>query len=162
MSKTIFEEKQIFYKNPFMLVAIGVTLIVLISQQLSSGNNFLLDINNYTSTILILVMAWLLFIQLKTRIDEKGIHVTFFPFIWKRKTFTWEDIYSAKAIKYSPLGDYGGWGYRISFKGKGRAYNIHGNKGINIVLKDGKIRLIGTQKMDEANSCIAQYLPKKA
>lgn len=48
--------------------------------------------------------------------------------------------------------DYGGWGLRLGFFGKGRAYNISGNIGMQIVFKDGKKLLIGTQKSAEIKS----------
>ena len=58
----------------------------------------------------------------------------------------------------SPIQEYGGWGYRTSFgKKKGSAYNVKGDKGIQIELKTGKKLLIGTQKEDEAQQVIGRY-----
>lgn len=161
MSKTIFEEKQRF-NNPLIWVGMGVAFIVVFYQTFFSGEDVPLAGQLISFGVFLLVFIFLFIIQLSTRIDEHGIHVHFFPFLLKRKSFLWDDIYSVEVIKYSPLGDYGGWGYRISFKGKGRAYSTRGNKGIKVVLKDGKTRMIGTQKMDEANTCLQQYIEKKA
>lgn len=54
------------------------------------------------------------------------------------------DIASFKALTYRPLRDYGGWGVR----GMGRrvAYNVKGNQGVELVLRDGRVVLIGTQE----------------
>lgn len=161
MSKTIFEEKQRF-NNPLVWIGMGVAFIVVFYQTFLAENDTSLNRQLISFGLFLLVFVFLFIIQLNTRIDEHGIHVHFFPFLFKRKSFSWSDIYSAEAVKYSPLGDYGGWGYRISFRGKGRAYSTRGDKGIKVVLKDGKTRMIGTQKMDEANACLQQYIEKKA
>lgn len=50
--------------------------------------------------------------------------------------------------------DYGGWGFRFGLFGKGRALNVSGNKGIQLVLTDGTRLLIGTNKPDEARQAL--------
>lgn len=54
------------------------------------------------------------------------------------------DIDSFRALTYRPLRDYGGWGVR----GLGRrvAYNVKGNQGVELTLRDGRIVLIGSQE----------------
>lgn len=78
-----------------------------------------------------------------------GIYVRFFPFLLTFRKYPWEDLEKATVRTYSPLAEYGGWGYRISFSGKGRAFNISGNKGLQLKFKNGKKLLIGTNKPDE-------------
>ncbi len=95
-------------------------------------------------------------LKLKTRIDHNGIHYAFYPMRKTLKTISWRDIKSCEVITYSPIGDYGGWGYRLSFR-KGRALNINGNKGIKIELHNNKQLLIGTQKPDAAKDAIVYY-----
>jgi len=56
--------------------------------------------------------------------------------------------------KYSPIGEYGGWGYRVAGKRSGVAYNISGNMGIQIELKNGKKILLGTRKPEEAKEAL--------
>nr|MBP6978828.1 hypothetical protein [Lentimicrobiaceae bacterium] len=54
---------------------------------------------------------------------------------------------------YSTIGEYGGWGYRMGGKKAGVAYNISGNMGLQLELKNGKKILLGTKKpveMEEA------------
>ncbi|MBL1144557.1 MAG: hypothetical protein HND54_06425 [Bacteroidetes bacterium] len=160
MSKTIFEEKQRF-NQPLVWIGLFIALSVVIYTSFFVDNERTTESQLFTLGLFLLIITLFLFIQLKTRIDDRGIHFQFFPFHFSMKTYTWDEIYSAEAIKYSPIGDYGGWGYRISFRGKGKAYSTRGDKGIKIILKDGKTRMIGTQKMEEANSCILQYIQKK-
>lgn len=48
---------------------------------------------------------------------------------------------------YSPIGEYGGWGIR---NGKhGRAFNMRGNEGVQLVLRSGQRVLIGSQRPEE-------------
>lgn len=98
--------------------------------------------------IVVFVDLLLVFLQLKTKINEKGISYQLFPFHLKEKIFIWDEIAEANIRKYSPIWEYGGWGYRYSFK-NGKAINISGNMGLQLVLKNGKKILIGTNKPKE-------------
>ncbi|NQX76517.1 MAG: hypothetical protein HRT75_02160 [Gilvibacter sp.] len=74
---------------------------------------------------------------------------------------SWDEIESLYVREYSPIGEYGGWGYRLSFsKSTGRAYNVSGNLGIQIELKNGKRVLVGTRKKEEAEAVINYYTKK--
>lgn len=97
-----------------------------------------------------LVVGVMLFfgLRLKTKVDENGIYYRFFPFHLKTRFKSWEDIEYAYVRKYSPLGEYGGWGIRLTF-GNGLALNVSGNMGLQIKYKNGKKLLIGTNKATE-------------
>lgn len=97
-------------------------------------------------------------INLKTRIDEKGVQYQFFPFNLKPRLLAWSDIDSCYVRTYSPIKEYGGWGYRLGIWGHGKAYSIKGNLGIQLILKNGKKLLLGTQQEDRAKRVIANYL----
>ena len=86
-------------------------------------------------TVLIgLGLPYLFFImKLKTRVSEKGLHYQFFPIHLKEHVISFEDISSFKARNYSPLKEFGGWGIRWGFEGK--AYNVSGEKGLQLMLK---------------------------
>ncbi|MGB5498309.1 MAG: DUF6141 family protein [Maribacter sp.] len=96
------------------------------------------------------------FLKLRTEIDESGIHYQFLPFHFSVKNIPWTAIQNCYIRTYNPIMEYGGWGYRSSL-GKGSAYNVKGNKGIQIELKSGKKILFGTQKEDEAKQIIQRY-----
>ena len=96
-------------------------------------------------------------INLKTRIDEKGVQYQFFPFNLKPRLLSWCDIDSCYVRTYSPIKEYGGWGYRSGILSYGKAYNIKGNVGIQLILKNGKKLLIGTQQKEQAKQVIANY-----
>lgn len=97
----------------------------------------------------ILVIILFLVIRLETKIDEQGISVRFFPFQITFRYYPWRNIKKAYVRKYSPLTEYGGWGLRQGLFGKGKAYNVKGNQGLQIILNDEKKVLIGTQKQNE-------------
>jgi len=53
------------------------------------------------------------------------------------------EIEKIEACIYSPIKDYGGWGIRFRYKAK--AYNIKGNEGVKVYLKNGRHILFGSQ-----------------
>lgn len=110
---------------------------------------------------LLLVIFLLVLIRLKTSINQHGIQVQFFPFHLKPVVYKWEDIYTAEVLKYSPIGDYGGWGIRISLSGKGKAFSVSGTDGIKIILENGKTRMLGTQLPKDAQKAIQQFIKEK-
>ena len=117
-----------------------------------------------SSIILTLVTILIFSLKLKTRIDENGITYQFSPFHVKAKNVPWESLNKCVVRKYSPILEYGGWGYRGIMRSKmfgvgknGRAYNIKGNIGIQMELRDGTKILIGTQKINQAKEVIKNY-----
>jgi hypothetical protein len=111
-----------------------------------------------TGTLSIVFMAgfsWLFYsLKLITEVDSEGIHVRFFPLT--RKHIPFENISSCEARNYRPIQEYGGWGIR--FSRKGRAYNVSGNRGVQLGLLQGMPLLIGSQKADDLASAINAYL----
>lgn len=99
-------------------------------------------------------VVFLFFIlRLETKINAQGIHYRFFPL--PEKQIPWQDIKECYVRQYSPLKEFGGWGIRFGFNGK--AYNVKGNKGIQLVLKSSKKILIGTQNETEVKNVINSY-----
>lgn len=76
------------------------------------------------------------------------------------KHIAWHEIESISVRKYHPIREYGGWGYRTGFGKKSGAMNVKGNIGIQIVLKNNKKLLIGTQKERDAKSVLHSYSHK--
>lgn len=157
MSKTIFEEKQRFNQWVVWLGMVAVAGILIYQFVNREGDKeFLFSFGG-----LALVALFILSINLKTRIDEHGIHIKMFPFHLSTVSYLWSDLYSAEVTKYSPLGDYGGWGLRLSPK-NGKAFNVRGSIGIKIQTADGKTRMIGTQNGEAAKLVIENFKSKMA
>ena len=71
--------------------------------------------------------------------------------IWRRR-IPIESIRSCEARTYRPIREYGGWGIRWGPSGK--AYNVSGNEGVQLVLEGGKRVLIGSQRAEELAEAI--------
>jgi hypothetical protein len=104
--------------------------------------------------MVLLVSVIMLNFRLDSQIRKDGICFRFFPFHWAFRFYPWDKLSKSFVRQYNPIGEYGGWGLRFGMFGKGRAYNVSGNKGIQLVLTDGKRILIGTGKPDEAKAAL--------
>jgi hypothetical protein len=101
-----------------------------------------------------LFLAWLLagvalpalfaFGHLRTEVREDGIAVRFVPFHLRRRVWPWDRIEEVRPRQYSPLREFGGWGIRIG--PSGWAYNVSGDRGIEVTFRLGHRILIGTQE----------------
>ncbi len=133
------------------LFIFGLTKQVILGKQF--GDNPLSNWGLIIVTTLIFLFS-LLFLNLKldTYIKTDGIYVRFFPLHFNYKYFSWDSINQSFVRQYNPIGEYGGWGIR-GF-GKNRALNISGNKGIQLIKKDGSRLLIGTKKADEVTEIL--------
>lgn len=162
----IFKEEQRFTQT-WLMVVLAVSIIVpvaMITQEyLKEESN--ISLNKFVLTLLLIFasVGFIFFFKLKTRIDEKGIHYQFFPFHFSMKTIAWNAISKAGTRTYFPISEFGGWGLRGGFffnKGKGKAVNVSGDIGIQLILKNGDKLLIGTQKKIEANRVLETYKNK--
>ena len=99
------------------------------------------------------VIMLFIYSKLYVTIDERAIYYRYPPFVNSEKTLTKTDIKEAYVRKYEPIWEYGGWGYRIR-PGKGRAMNVSGNQGLQLILSDGKQLLIGTQKPEQMRQAV--------
>lgn len=95
------------------------------------------------------------FLKMETEVRADGLYVRFFPFHIQFKRFAAEDLSEHYARTYRPILEYGGWGIRCGWRG-GRAYNVSGNQGVQLVLKDGKRLLIGSQRAEELADAISK------
>lgn len=82
-----------------------------------------------------------------TEVRNDGLYIRFVPFLFKFRKIDLESAATIERVTYRPLMDYGGWGIRMTRKGK--AYNVKGNEGIRIEYENGRHLLIGSQKADE-------------
>ncbi len=109
--------------------------------------------------IVLVVVLFIYMCKLVVDINEKGISYQFWPLQLKHKQIEWNDIEKAYIRKYEPLWEYGGWGIRGSFK-NGKAYNIKGDIGLQLELKNGMRVLIGTGEQQKLESYL-QYIQQK-
>ncbi|OOG73308.1 hypothetical protein [Algoriphagus sp. A40] len=105
--------------------------------------------------IMTLIMGLLFNIKLETRIDEKGVHYKYFPFI-KWRLIEKSQIREAQVKTFDPLSDHGGWGIKGNRTTK--AYTVMGDSGLFINLGEKKKVLIGTQKPKELSEFIENWM----
>ena len=159
-----FSEVQRF-KQWWLWLIIAATLIVPVAITFYNGQkqpsgHLLNDILIGAIGPVFIILLFLI-IRLKTRIDASGIYYRFIPVHFQVLVIDWESVEKAYVRQYSPLLDYGGWGIRIGLGGKGKAYNIAGNMGLQIELKTGKKILIGTQRPEEITQLLNQLVKDK-
>lgn len=152
----IFEEQQRFRQWWLWLIILGINglLIYGFVQQVIVGKPFgeqpMSDTGITLSAVLSLALTlFSLSIRLETRITRDGIAVRFFPLHFKYKEYAWGTFSKSYVRKYAPLSEYGGWGLRFGMSGQGKAYNVSGNKGLQLEFTNQKKLLIGTRKPEE-------------
>ncbi|WP_282165369.1 hypothetical protein [Cellulophaga baltica] len=136
-----------------LLLIIGYLLFDLISFSYSSDEIFtvgtiIFNTENLIPLILVcLVILLFLILKLKTTLSQDYIQISFFPFFTKK--WNWSEINTTDIVTYGFIG----YGIRLSLK-YGTVYNIKGNHGLAIHLKNGKKLMVGTQKPEELANVI--------
>jgi hypothetical protein len=106
---------------------------------------------------ILLVIFWLLFgiglpalflfCRLVTEVRNDGIYIRFSPFHLSFRRIGFEELKGYDVRAYRPIREYGGSGIRSGSKGK--AYNVSGNRGVQLVLTNGRRLLLGSQRPEE-------------
>ncbi len=137
-----------------ILIAINVQFLYVIFRQVIGGHP--VGDNPMSNTGVIMVAAIVLvstvafyFFRLDTEISKERIRVRFFPIHFSFKSYTWDEISKSYVRVYQPIREYGGWGLRLGLLGKGKAYNVSGNTGLQLEFNNGRKLLIGTNKAEE-------------
>ena len=92
--------------------------------------------------------------RLETIIKKDGIYVRFFPFHFTFKRFGFDSLTKSFVRSYSAITEYGGWGLRVS--GKGAAYNVSGDKGLQLEFANNKRLLIGTNQPEQLTEVLRE------
>jgi len=162
MKSILFREEQQFSQAWIWVLLIGVLGLLLwgIFQQEVMDKPF--GDNPAPTFVLVLLTAiplgllWF-FAQLKltTTITSESIELHFKPLT--KRVIPIAEIRKGYIRKYRPISEFGGWGLR--YGSKGMAYNVAGDIGLQLELKNGKHILIGTQKENELEKVIKKLLP---
>jgi hypothetical protein len=163
----VFTEEQRFRKwflLPILaLPFIGILLIyTLENKELPTQESEAFWGITITLSILVIVSLFILSINLKTKIDEKGVFYQFYPIHFGEKFIAWNEIDKCYLKEYNSIHNFRGYGYRIQPFGKmkGKTINVGGNSGIQLELKNGGNLLIGTQKVTDAKRVLETYKQK--
>jgi hypothetical protein len=93
----------------------------------------------------IFVLFYGLMGELRTRVTDTGISLAWGAAELFRKEIPFTEIRGAKAVTYSPLREFGGWGIRWGSKGK-IAWTTRGNRALRLELANGKLFYIGSDR----------------
>ncbi len=161
MGKFHFEETQRFAR-PWLIATLALPLIGIIvfvgyglQQQLGfdgSFRNYAADDFSWLWGVALalvvsgLIFLGLVFLRLETRVTDEGILIRMPPLRHKRM-IRFGEIRSVAARTYRPIREYGGWGMRLG--PSGYAYNVSGNRGVQLEIEHGKPLLIGSQQADQ-------------
>jgi hypothetical protein len=109
-----------------------------------------------TSAILLSGGITYLFLRLRliTQVRDDGLLLHFVPL--RRRLIPWNKIQGCEARTYRPLREYGGWGIR--FSRAGIAYNVRGNQGVQLQLRDDRPLLVGSQQAQRLADSIRQRI----
>ena len=157
--KPLFHEEQKFtqwWLWLLLLAPIVILFYTLVKPILEDPNqangNFsfsLIPSNDFWISLGLMLVVLILFmlLKLKTTLSQDYIQVSFFPFFTKK--WNWSEINTTEIVTYGFVG----YGIRLSLK-YGTVYNIKGNYGLAIHLKNGKKLMVGTQKPEELANVI--------
>jgi hypothetical protein len=81
--------------------------------------------------------------KLIVELHTDSLVISFFPLLLFVERIPLSSIADYEVCTYHPLKEYGGWGIRYGPRGK--AYNVNGNRGVQIMLVSGEKILIGSQ-----------------
>jgi hypothetical protein len=161
MHGRIFKEEQSYLGTwlMYLVLMLEIPTLILVS---------VLELNDETSDktegiiaiasafcVMALIMGLIFSIRLKTRIDEKGIHYRYFPFI-RWRLIEKGTIRQVAVVSFNPLTDHGGWGIKGNKTTK--AFTVIGNHGLSIDVGEKKKVLIGTQKAKELREFIENWM----
>ncbi|WP_339876996.1 hypothetical protein [uncultured Algoriphagus sp.] len=160
MATRIFKETQSYVGSWVMYVIIltelpVLILLIVLYATSQKKQEMALALGLVVGTM-VLILGLISNLKLETRIDPKGISFRYKPFILKWRQFPKEAIKYAKVINYSPLTDFGGWGFKGNKTTK--AYSVLGNEGLLINVGEKKKILIGTMKSKELADFIENWM----
>ncbi|GAB3537400.1 hypothetical protein GCM10027443_30290 [Pontibacter brevis] len=166
--KILFRERQRFKQFWLWVVVLSVAAIFwagFVSQVLlggSFGSNPVSNVQLIVFFVLIGLGLPVFFysMRLTTVVHPGELQVRFWPFHLRPKRIQLHSVRDYARVTYNPIGDYGGWGIRWSFRGK--AYNMSGNEGVQLLFYNQKPLLIGSQNAAALFEAIRQAKEMKA
>jgi hypothetical protein len=166
----IFREEQKF--NTWLRWLVGITMIAAVLLSLYAlkkeyGLRYPPDTKEYIVVVVagigvpIAIAILFYFLRMETEVRADGLYIRFVPFHIRFKKFALNNLSECYARRYKPIREYGGWGIRYSLTGSGRAYNVSGNDGVQLVFEDGMKLLVGSQKAGKLEEAIRSVTKRR-
>ncbi len=97
--------------------------------------------------------------NLHTVVDQNGINLSSLNCTLIRRFISFESIQQVYIKQCNPILEYGGWGNRGL--GRKKAYLIHGNIGLELVLKNDSTIFIGSDHPEEFINAVQSHLTEQ-
>jgi hypothetical protein len=150
MNTILYEEKQSF-RQPWLWLLLLASLGGVLAGLAFAPEPETTTALGIATGLMLATVALFYFMRLSVQVEPECVRIRFLP-LWK-KTIPLADIVRWQARSYRPILEYGGWGIRYSLS-SGWAYNVSGNRGVQLELTGGKRILIGSQRADELAEAI--------
>jgi hypothetical protein len=145
----------------FLLSSVQVALVGGVAMYLAARRDF----SDIAPPLLIAVLVALLSLgfgvllwvnRLETEIRADGVYIRLFPFNLFWQWFPAQELSECYARRYHPILEYGGWGIRYGWHG--RAYNMSGREGVQLVFQDGRRLLLGSKEPRQLEAAIRSVM----
>ena len=104
---------------------------------------------------LILVLYYVV-AKLQVEVNERGLYLRFFPYHFKTRHLSLDNVATISANTYRPFMEYGGYGVRRY--PRATSYAVTGDQGVRIDYENGCHILIGTQHPDALFQALQRVL----
>jgi|WetSurMetagenome_2_1015567.scaffolds.fasta_scaffold40608_5 hypothetical protein len=163
MDKLIFREEQKYTQWWLWLILLASFVVAVVPawyalyMQVSTGkpwgddpvtNGSLAGITVFTTLLMTGILLLFKTVRLQTEIRDDGVHFRYSPLVRRWRVIAKGEISGFEVVKYRPVAQYGGWGIRFGTRKYGRAFNVSGNLGLRLFLKNGKTIMLGTQRKE--------------
>jgi len=177
MDKILFREEQRFSQRWIwflLLAAFAVAVVPLwygLICQVTTGqpwgdkpasNGVLALIASLVTLLMTGILLLFKSIRLQIEIRGNDIRFRYLPLVRKWRSIAITEIERYEVGKYRPVAQYGGWGIRQGSRKYGKAYNITGNIGLKLFLKNGKIILLGSQRAQALSYAMEKLMKRSA
>ena len=156
----VFSEEQRFRQIWILILIAFIAAIAWYSfiQQIVMGSPF--GNNPAPDSVVLIILAvfgiifpaWFIIMKLEIQVTQNALRFRMYPLHLSWREFPLDTIADATAVVYRPLREYGGWGIRIGRKGM--AYNVSGNEGVQVTLRNGKSFLLGSLRATELGQAL--------
>lgn len=159
---TPFREVQKFSENRIARWSAVVTVLVGLAVALTTAaaivsSGVALDSTLIGAAVLVPLIAaatlLVVFGRMTTEVTPHALRVRVWP-LTRQHSFEYASMRACSPRRYRPIREFGGWGVRIARTGK--AYNVTGNLGVQLVFRDGKRLLLGTQRPEALATAIRE------
>ena len=161
MEKVLFKEEQRFTQWWMWVIMVSSFLfpMILIGNELANTpeDRNLVFVLFIISAIGFFVLWFAGKMKLVVEITTSQIHFKFLPFLYKWRVYKKEEIEKYEVRTYKPIREFGGWGIK-GMNPKNKAYNVRGNVGLQLYLKNGNRLLLGTQRKQAIKYAMNQFM----